>query len=173
MPEKSYNCAICGRPLKDPQSIAYGIGPVCLGRRRGAHLRRRRRRDWSDRWIDTPFTKGMHLFRGDDGTAYTNIPHIVSDREVSFDFGPEATSEKRLELSLNVCEAWLRRIGYNGKKGKTRAGDPVFLHAYRLRGPFNEHVLDSSDSAGIFVRADWLEHWFRSQINPKHKQKSL
>jgi hypothetical protein len=27
--EKSNYCKICGRPLKNPDSIAKGIGPVC------------------------------------------------------------------------------------------------------------------------------------------------
>jgi len=40
-------CARCGRPLRDPQSIALGMGPVCRGARlpkRGGRGRKKGRR---------------------------------------------------------------------------------------------------------------------------------
>lgn len=107
------------------------------------------------------------------GLAHTNMPHIISDKEVSFDFGPEAPAANRLELALNICEAWLRRLGYSGTRSKTPAGDPVFLHSYRLRDAFTREVLDHAKNEGLFVRADFLERWFLGHINPSRKQMRL
>lgn len=36
--KKSNGCAICGRPLSNPQSLARGIGPVCAGRGYGQRI---------------------------------------------------------------------------------------------------------------------------------------
>ncbi len=35
-----YTCSVCGRLLKDPKSIAMGIGPVCLSKAGVKKIRR-------------------------------------------------------------------------------------------------------------------------------------
>lgn len=77
---KEIRCIKCGRPLRDPASIARGMGPECAGDNGG---RRRKYRS---------------LVRSRRGSSYANIGHGRADSPTLFSLARE--DEQQVEQSL-------------------------------------------------------------------------
>ena len=115
----SRKCARCGRTLTDPASIAAGIGPICAASL-GFATDHAPERNFDD-YDPTPLAEGLVLRRGDGGLR-TNVPHLcVHHSPTGFEWGFGGSGPA--DLALNLCEWWLQRAGYTGKRMKVFDGE--------------------------------------------------
>jgi len=130
------HCAICGRPLTDPDSVQRGVGPVCAGKHSALGGDKTASADTNIRPLPEPITYGFLFRLLPDGDLETNVPHLVTHHSPtgwSVGYGGSGCAD----LALNLLEATLNAIGYNGARTEPLWDDnTVFTLAWNLHQDF-------------------------------------
>jgi hypothetical protein len=140
----SSNCRVCRRKLSNPTSVMLGIGPVCRGKVKGENMPMTR--DLEDVvLLDTPITEGI-IFGREGGKRVTNIPRVAELHSPDgFEWGYGGSGPA--DFALNILEAVLSSIRYNGPRKELQSGDKVFELSERLHQPFKSSFIATADHA--------------------------
>jgi len=120
MPWGLPKCRICGRPLSNPKSIKAGIGPICACKmERDADMSEEGR---SDHKLPQPLSEGLVVMRDRHGEVWSNVPWLVVEHSpAGFEYGYHGSGPS--DLALNLTQALLERMGYDGPKVKLFQGE--------------------------------------------------
>lgn len=167
---ESSTCVRCGRALKDPGSVAAGMGPVCAGKAS--------RSDSGALLSDTPVLNdcgtleevGLVCRRLEDGRVACNVPHIIKHHSpTGFEIGYGGSGPA--DLALNVLHllmpaargmdsgcrpAIARRVNFGGN---WVSGD-----AERLHQDFKWKFIATMPSNGGRVPIEEIYEWLNSRI---------
>lgn len=138
----SYICRRCRRGLSNPTSIQAGMGPVCRGHQgKGQSSKEDDMRKFHDFFIwDVPLSEKLVIGRERDGDSTwvkTNVPHLVIEHSPDgFEFGYPGSGPA--DLALNICEWYLRHIGYDGQIMECFNGTTCFSLAFALHQDFKD-----------------------------------
>ena len=149
-------CQRCHRPLSNPKSTHRGIGPICYGKHRKDTVMNTN--DITDRYLDIDLAEGIHLHRDEHGVA-TNVPHLVVHHSpTGFEWGYGGSGPA--DLALNIVEAILHRIGYDGARMQCYDGD-CFKLSWRLHQDLKWQFIGPMPRAGGVIPYDTLFSWIR------------
>lgn len=113
-------------------------------------------REFSDIAIPEPITSGI-ILRRVDGVVMTNVPHAVVWHSPSgFEWGYHGSGPA--DLALNVVEAVLDALGFEGRRDKCYRGD-AFFAACRLHQEFKRDFIAPIDEAGDVLPWDAVREW--------------
>lgn len=153
-------CTICRRTLRDPISIARGIGPVCLSKmKRGAS-------DGgsliADEYLGDTMIPNIILKRAEDGRVQTNVPHLVAHHSpTGFEYGYSGSGPN--DLALNICEALLRQQGYKGAQMECWRGK-CFEAAWALHVPFRDKFIAPLPREGGNIPYKVAQSWIMEKM---------
>ena len=167
-------CSRCKRPLSDPISVKMGIGPICrgygggLGRRNGNggnQMSLEEAREFHDFPIAQPIAEGIILRRDGDrmesgSTVFMNVPHLtVWHSPNGFEWGYGGSGPA--DLALNIVEAVLKEIGYDGPRMICWEDWTCFSLAGRLHQDFKWEFIGGMPEEGGEISfeniTDWIE----------------
>lgn len=176
------NCAICNRPLTDPQSVKQGMGPICFNRIMAKA--KMKQDEFEDNLLsidEYPLDESVVLMRDagqlDDAGMYylkvprksTNVPHIVgrhSPNGYEWGYGGSGPSE----LALNICEYYVRILKNEGYAvGSTHENrQPGFGHVHNatelVYQDFKRDFIAGIDRAGGTIPANEIVGWLKSRL---------
>jgi hypothetical protein len=122
---KTPRCSKCGRPLKDPVSIALGIGPVCRGASNGVRHIQIRSRSSSGRVYaaGSVSAQQMNLFaprveeelkcsRRERILAARRVRRVAYENRQSFQIGLNSRTKEPVIYSPTPEGAWKTNDGY-------------------------------------------------------------
>lgn len=157
----SKTCVRCGRPLKDADSVARGMGAVCSGK--ASH------QDSGALLGDTPVLNGVGTLKDvglvcrrlADGRLACNVPHVVKHHSpTGFECGYGGSGPA--ELALNVLHALLPPSGSHMDR---LYGDAVVsADAGRLQQQFKWDFITPMDAKGGFVPIEDINQWIAGKL---------
>ena len=157
------HCAICGRKLTNPISVRMGIGPICAGKysRRGDLPGAEGFAD--GRALVSPMSvTGIYMRRADDGSVFTNVPHLVVHHSpTGFEWGYGGSGPS--DLALNICEALLRQRGYKGERVQCYRGKCLRM-AYGLHTYFRDQFIVPLPHGGGDIPYDAAQEWITKKM---------
>jgi len=160
-------CARCGRQLKDPASIAAGMGPTCAGKASrsdsGSLL--------GDQAVlndcGTLQEVGLVCRRLADGRAATNVPHVVVHHSpTGFEWGYAGSGPA--ELALNVLHQLLPwRAGRRGAGSLARpvGGVLVSSDAMSLHQAFKFRFIAHMPEQGARIPIEDINQWVIDRLS--------
>lgn len=149
----SHRCRRCGRPLTNPESIAYGMGPTCrqkagvsTGTGSYAGSEAAGAGDYYDKFLDLDIVEaGLVLRRDTDdkneagyrGTVRTNIPHLVEAHSPDgYEFGYGGSGPA--DLALNATELIFQRLAADGELPSGDASEAASVFFTEEKGDVRE-----------------------------------
>lgn len=166
-------CSRCKKPLSNPASVDAGMGPICRGHNRGGDMNICKREDFADEEIreNIHLSDALVLQRdGDDDHSIvrTNVPHLVVHHSPNgFEFGYAGSGPA--DLALNVCQAYLNSIGYQGEKSECFDGNCWSL-AWVLHQEFKRAFIADAPREGIVIPMEEIKRWFDGHITNDMKR---
>ena len=128
-------------------------------------------------FADEEIREGIHLSDalvlqriGDDDHSIvrTNVPHLVVHHSPNgFEFGYAGSGPA--DLALNVCQAYLNSIGYNGEKSECFDGNCWSL-AWVLHQEFKRAFIADAPRKGIVIPMVEIKRWFDEHITDDMKR---
>jgi hypothetical protein len=112
--------------------------------------------------VGVPLTNGIVMELADTGATVTNVPHLVvhhSPTGFSFGYGGSGPAD----LALNIVEAVLRRMDYQGEKTRCFDGR-CFTLAYRLHQEFKWEFVATARGMGAAIPYETVEAWIRERM---------
>lgn len=161
------HCCVCGQRLKDPRSVATGMGRICAHRVQGNSHHRHAIDPSRDAFLMVPLQEGIVLKR-EPSESYggyvikTNVPHLVVHHSpTGFEFGYAGSGPA--DLALNIVEALLNRLGFQGHRSTCFDGS-CFSLAYRLHQSFKVKFIASAPREGTVIPYPLVEAWLLERI---------
>jgi hypothetical protein len=121
---------------------------------------------------DTPLHEALVLRRqrkyGSAPIELTNVPHLVIFYSpTGFSFGYHGKGP--LDLAINVCEWYLRQIGYQGQRTKRWSGvdcerGDCFERTFELHEEFWRDFIKRVPDEGVTIRYVDLKNWFDQHL---------
>lgn len=159
------HCCVCGQRLKDPRSVATGMGKICAHRVQGDSHQRRAKDPSRHAFLMLPLQEGIVLKRetcSGWSVVQTNVPVLVVHHSpTGFEFGYAGSGPA--DLALNILEAVLNRLGYKGDR-TTCFQSSCFSLAYRLHQAFKVAFIANAPREGTVIRYSLVEDWVREKI---------
>lgn len=112
--------------------------------------------------LGVSLTNGIVLERADDGSVVTNVPHLVvhhSPTGFAFGYGGSGPAD----LALNIVEAVLRKMDYQGEKTQCFDGR-CFALAYRLHQAFKWKFIATVPEDGAVISYGTVEEWVKERM---------
>lgn len=161
VPAVPIHCCVCGQRLRDPRSVATGMGKICAHRVQGDSHHRRATDPGADRFLMRPLQDGIVLTRVGHLVS-TNVPHLVVQHSpTGFEFGYAGSGPA--DLALNILEAMLNRLGYKGHR-TTCFQASCFSLADRLHQAFKVEFIASAPRDGTIIPYAPVEAWVLQRI---------
>ena len=154
------SCIICKRPLKRPESMARGMGPVCAARQAAKEQTLAQ----TSRLLPEALSQGFIFKRLEDGRCATNIPQLVilhSPDGFECGYGGSGPAD----AALNIVEIALRRIGYRGEKMGCFQKTECFREAFRLHQEFKREFVASLPREGGTIPYTTAVNWVQAHIH--------
>lgn len=109
--------------------------------------------------------QGVELRRTDAGTE-TNVPvQVIHHSPTGYEWGYGGSGPA--DLALNIIEAYLKSLGYNGPRIKCWRGDCLHL-SWLLHQDFKWEFLAPMDEAGGFISAETIIAWIKTKTRLGH-----
>jgi hypothetical protein len=147
--------------LSDPESLSRGVGPVCAGK---ASETETVTGFYGDDFIDdVPLKDALVMRRTKDGRPQTNVPHLVvyhSPNGFEFGYGGSGPAD----LALNVVEAVLLEIGFQGPRAALRECS-CFSLALELHQEFKWRFIAGAPREGDRHPFSVVRDWVASRIS--------
>lgn len=158
-------CEKCHRPLKDPESVRRGMGPICAAK--DAAEREGEVGDIQDRHIETRLEDGIILQRSADGVLATNVPHVATHHSpTGYEWGYSGSGPA--DLALNCVEAILRRIDFHGELMQEPMWDGyrVFRASWQLHQEFKRVFIATAprDVGTWRLEYDRARQWVEDEL---------
>jgi len=147
-----YVCERCNRPLKNPESVARGLGPICAGK----SVLEAEQLDESGQseLLPVHITQGLVLERKENNEIATNVPRVaISHSPDGFQFGYAGSGPS--DLALNAVELILTQLGYEGPRTKCAVSGNVFLESFNIYQDFKLKFIAAAGDEG--ARYQWQE----------------
>lgn len=167
-------CSRCKKPLSNPVSVDAGMGPICRGHHGGKEMNICKREDFEDQPIEDHISLAVALVLqrdGDDNHAVvrTNVPHLVVHHSPSgYEFGYGGSGPA--DLALNICQFYLKSMGYDGEKTKCFDGECYSL-AWVLHQEFKRVFIEPAPHQGITIPMVEIKQWFEDHITEDLKSR--
>jgi hypothetical protein len=118
-------------------------------------------RSITDQFYPEPITEGVIIYRIGE-MVLTNVRHYcISHRPNGYEFGDAGSGPA--DLALNICETFLRRLGWAGPRQKCHKGT-CFELAYQLHQTFKRRYIEGMKKGGGTLRYTELVRWFTGQM---------
>jgi hypothetical protein len=160
-------CARCGRQLTNPVSVQRGYGPVCWGKIN--HAKGDTMYEFEDIQLNVPLEEGIILRRSGprmeaESRISTNVPHLVAHHSpTGFEWGYGGSGPS--DLALNIVEALLRRMDYNGET-TTDVWDKsrIFRKSWELHHDFKRDFIAAVPEEGEIIPYNRVITWINMQL---------
>ncbi len=117
--------------------------------------------DITDHHIIQPLGEGIILRRDERGVA-TNVPHLVTHHSpTGFEWGYGGSGPA--DLALNIVEAILHRLGYEGDRTDCFRGS-CFCLAYKLHQDFKWECISSVPREGAVLSYEKVRAWVQERM---------
>lgn len=162
----SSHCSNCKKPLKDPTSVARGMGPVCWARLKpDLDLAG----DWGqeeDHFLGGhPFTEcGLVCLREDDWDTKVNVHQaLVHHSPTGLEWGYGGSGPA--DLALNVVQLVLEDQGWNGPLVELYGDRPAFQMAWGLHQDFKWAFISGLPREGGQIPMKVMVDWVREEVD--------
>jgi hypothetical protein len=161
---RSLTCRRCKRPLRDPVSIARGLGPLCAGLAGAASGNEAGQRQDLEP-LAGPERHDVEIRRLADGTVTANIPHsVIHHSPTGWEIGYAGSGPA--DLALAILNAFLPPPRTSAKD----SGELVRCYrgvcspeAWRLHQQFKCDFLVGMPKAGGTITRETIERWLASK----------
>jgi len=168
----SLACERCGRPLKDPESVKAGMGPVCRGKAGRAHNNNKEDEDGS--MLIEPWTGDVVCRRVPTGKTDTagqpilrravNVPWlVVSHSPDGFEWGYGGSGPA--DFALNILHLFLPPRGDGLSREKLFRGE-CSREAWLLHQDFKREFIASLPPEGGTIKGDVIRAWIAANRPP-------
>lgn len=159
-------CLRCNRPLKDPESVKRGYGPICWAMvQPELENEMDKTEDQTANVLAEPLDEYI-VMRRDEHGVMTNVPHLITHHSpTGFEFGYGGSGPA--DLALNILEVVLRMTGYKGAATRdTWKGDKCFRLAYQLHQPFKWEFIAKVPREGGKIYTNDIVAWIEANKVP-------
>jgi len=152
------HCAICGRPLTDPESVRRGIGPICWSGGDGAEEQHSEPHDFT---LFEPLADGVILKRDEVG-VWTNVQHhVVVHSPTGFEWGYAGSGPA--DLALNIVQTLLNERGYTGERVDCYQGW-CWDKAWELHQDLKFDIIARVPHEGATIPYELLSNWLTEHL---------
>lgn len=160
-PQRSGTCTRCHRPLSDPISVQYGMGPVCRAKSGVMAFAERAARPRTAKQQMLPWSGDVILRRSEDGTATANIPQsVVEHSPTGFEWGYAGSGPA--DLALNVLHFFVP-AGEDGDRAVKVYRGKTSSFAWRFHQDFKRDFLVSMPHEGGVIEGDKIREWIQNK----------
>lgn len=150
-------CAVCGRPLTNPESVSAGIGPVCYAHTatvvdEATEL---------NEYMDIPLSSGIRMERRTAGTATNIRRRVVHHSPDGFEWGYGGSGPA--DLALNIAQAILLDMGHEGEKVECHKGS-CFAAAWDMHQDLKWKFVGGVPSEGGVIPYKDISEWINSYL---------
>ena len=165
----SSECFVCGRELSVRKSVERGIGPVC---RRRFQRNLEARMQMQDVYLNADIRDGFIFNRWQNGTPATNVLHLVVEHSLAgFEWGSKLSDRLgAYDLSLNIIEIVLKRIGYRGRKWSDELGNSYSVLGGKLHQEFYTEFIESLPHAGGRIEYHQVLRWICKRLIDQQRE---
>lgn len=161
---RSLTCRRCNRPLRDPVSIARGLGPLCaslVGRDTGGGAEERQELEL----LAGPHRHDVEIRRLADGSVTANVPlSVIHHSPTGWEIGYAGSGPA--DLALAILNAFLpparQRDGESDELVRCYRG-ACSREAWRLHQQFKCDFLACMPKGGGTITRETIERWLASK----------